>query len=323
MHLGCHRRRPYRDFHHVSDDFLGVHTSLLTNCQARPVDLLAKPAQQILAPYAMLRSPEPIYASAAYPWFNLSDPNTTLVLSSIRDHPLRLQNALAPDAGIVASYPLIQPTTEAYITPHSLAFTSVRTHFVAGSENMISVFDVSRSGQGPVERHPTIPSRRNKLVGGGVGMKGIVSALSINNEGLLAAGTFSRCVGLYASEGRGDCVAVFAVADGHEESLGMGGSGITQLLWSPCGRYLYVAERRSDGMSVYDIRVAGRRLGWLKGRRADTNQRLSVQVVRSTTGHELWAGGTDGYIRVWSNPGDTDGTLDPWIGWKAHDGKRT
>lgn len=319
MHLGHYHRRQSQDVHRVSGNDLDTHNSQLTECQARPADLLTNPAQQILAPYATLRSPESIYAFAVYPWFNLSDPATTLVLSSVRDQPLRLANALAPDAGIVASYPLIHPTTEAYIAPHSLTFTHAGTHFVTGSENLISVFDVSRNGQGPTEKHLTIPSKRNKMVGGGVGMKGIVSALSINNDGLLAAGTFSRCVALHASEGRGDRVAVFSIAGESEEYSEMGGSGITQVLWSPCGRYLYVAERKSDGVLVYDIRVAGKRLGWLKGRQADTNQRLDVEVVPTATGHEVWAGGSDGNVRVWSNPGDTEGALDPWAEWKAHD----
>jgi len=154
-------------------------------------------------------------------------------------------------------------------------------------------------------------------------MKGIVSTLDLSSTGLLAAGTFTRSVGLYDSAGQGDCIAVFSVAD--EQSSGartdIGGSGITQVRWSPCARYLYVAERKSDGILVYDIRVAGKKLGCLQGRRADTNQRLGIDVVPTQSGHEICAGGTDGGVRIWTNPWEVQGVKDPKWGWEAHDGE--
>ncbi len=149
-------------------------------------------------------------------------------------------------------------------------------------------------------------------------MKGIVSALGINSEGILAAGTFARCVSLYGSEGRGGTIAVFSVA-GEQEDIG--GRGITQLLWSPCGRYLHAMERMSNGAIVYDIRVAGKRLGLLKGRTARTNQRLSADVVATARGYEIWAGGTDGLVSVWSNPHENEKVQEATFKWKGHDGR--
>ena len=172
---------------------------------------------------------------------------------------------------------------------------------------------------------PTIPSKRKKIVGGGVGMKGIVSALSLNGDtGILAAGTFTRSVGLYDSAGKGDCIAVFSVAndtDFNNAESSIGGSGITQTLWSPCGRYLYVAERKSDGVLVYDIRVVGKNLGCLTGRKANTNQRLGVELVPTDHGHEIWAGGTDGRVRIWDKPWECEGASAPSWAWMANDGK--
>jgi hypothetical protein len=187
---------------------------------------------------------------------------------------------------------------------------------------------VSRVGEGPVVRLKTIPSKRKKIVGGGVGMKGIISAMALcKKSGVLAAGTFSRGVGLYDSEGSGDCIAVFSVADepkhGNElnSEVAIAGRGITQVLWSPCGRYLYVVERCSCGVQIYDIRVAGKRVGCLVGRDAETNQRLGVDVVNIREDrHEIWAGGLDGVVRVWENPGDIDGNVEPFLEWKAHTG---
>ncbi|KZF19325.1 WD40 repeat-like protein [Xylona heveae TC161] len=319
-----------------------------------PVDLLETPTTHHLSAYSTITCPEPVYASALYPGFNLQDGATTLALSSIRDHPIQLHSALAPT--LLASYPHVCPTTEKFITPHSLLFAPDGISFLAGSDSLISIFDVNRPGEGPFTRMPTIPSKRKKLVGGGVGMKGIVSALSMSAlDGLVAAGTFSRCIGLYAAQGRGDCVAVFSVVDEKDQRHGRGlaqrpddlsdlstsvettagtrdregnvpppnykyapGAGITQTAWSPCGRYLYVAERKSSGIIVYDIRVTGQKLGRLEGRSAHTNQRLGMDVVRVDDTHEVWAGGDDGMVRVWENAAQKEGIQFPSWEWRAH-----
>jgi WD40 repeat protein len=199
------------------------------------------------------------------------------------------------------------------------------THFLTGSDSLICLFDVSRTGSdGPVSRMPTIPSKRKQIVGGGVGMKGIVSALAVNpaGDGILAAGTFTRHIGLYSSNGSGELIGTFSIAK-TEANRDIGGRGITQLIWSPCGRYLYVAERKSDGVLVYDIRVTGQMLGYLRGRKAFTNQRMKVDVVPAGAdgSHEVWAGGTDGFMRVWKDPIYAAGGQDPDLEWKVHDGR--
>ena len=157
-------------------------------------------------------------------------------------------------------------------------------------------------------------------------------------EGLLAAGTFSRWVGVYdgrsggvgvgegvgvwdlsVAEGAGDVRRVLegdVTMDGVGTCDGMGeGAGVTQVKWSGCGRYLVVAERASDGMSVWDVRVSGRRLAWLRGRRAETMQRVGTEVF----GSEIWGGGTDGKLRVWKQAfGEREGVLGPSEEWAAH-----
>ncbi|KAI9842203.1 MAG: hypothetical protein M1837_007416 [Sclerophora amabilis] len=287
-----------------------------------PPNLLEEsPNPHELEPYSTSSSPEPIYASCIYPHFNLQDPRTTIYLSSPRDHPIALCSSIPPPDGthspILASYPLVHAPTEAYLTPHSLLFTTAGTHFLAGSDSLISLFDLSRTGEAPVTQLPTIPSKRKKLVGGGVGMKGIISAMATTPDTagtastLLASGTFTRSVGLYDAEGSGSCVAVFSIVEDQRRNstrkLGAGG-GITQLQWSACSRYLFVAERRSDAVLVYDIRVAGKKLGALWGRFARTNQRLGISVARTETGgDEVWAGGLDGVIRVWDHATELEG----------------
>ncbi|KAL9109206.1 MAG: hypothetical protein Q9227_006131 [Pyrenula ochraceoflavens] len=285
-----------------------------------PPDILEADRQpEFLKPYSTLPSPEPLYTAVPYPSFDLQAPQRCLLLSSIRDHPIRLNSALGPS--LIASYPLINATTEAYISAHSLAFSRSGSTFITGSDSLICVFDVSRPGSGPVTWLPTIPSKRKKQLGGGVGMKGIISAMALdpNNE-ILAAGTFTRQIGLYGSGGEGDCIGTFGV-QGTQADEAIGGSGVTQLLWSPCGTYLYVVERKSKGVMMYDIRNTGQILGWLEGRNAMTNQRLGVDLFPDSVsgGHEAWAGGQNGSVSIWKDPYKREGgrTVD-WA-WKAHE----
>jgi telomerase Cajal body protein 1 len=280
-----------------------------------------------LSPYSILRCPEPSYAVTSYPLFNLSDPATTLVLSSPRDLPIRLSNALYPS--VLATYPLISPTTEAYATPSSLLFSS-GTHFLTGTDSLIALFDLSRDGSGPLTRLPTIPSKRHKMKGSGIGMRGIVSALSLqpvsssddpSTESLLAAGTWTRWVSLYDASGLGGTVANWTIASAADSEAMIGGAGVSQTIWSPCGRYLFVVERKSSGVLIYDIRVTRRLVGWLEGRVAETNQRLGVDVFTAAGEGpcEVWAGGVDGTLRAWRNVAMNEGPKRPDWQWVAHE----
>lgn len=276
-----------------------------------PPDLLTPPHPKTLKPYALHHCPEPVYATAFHPSYNLQDPSTCLALASPRSLPMRLFSPFTADR-ILASYPLVSPTTEAWIAPHSLLFGPQEANtFFAGSESCVSVFDVNRDGDGPVTRMHTTPSRRGGAAGQGPGMKGIVSALGMSIRGTLAVGTYSRWVGLYDEYGRGGSGGNFFV--GTDDEVERGG-GITQVIWSFCGRYLCVVERASDGVGVWDIRGTGKRLAWLRGRHARTQQRLSVEVM----GGEVWAGGLDGVVRVWEGLGVGEGVIDPSSELKAH-----
>lgn len=345
------------------------HLILTPGAECSPPTLLTSPSRHILQPYTSLRLPTPVSTTIFYPHHSLADISTTLYLASLPDHPIRLQNTL--HTHLVASYPLIHPPTESYITPASFQFIHNGVKFLAGADSEIACFDLERSGSGPVERRALKSGSRNgRQVGRavdmttmGAGMKGIVSSMNASSEGILAAGTFSRNVGIFSDEGLGECITVFSLRDLYpaqeaSRSENTAGTGITSLQWSPCGRYLYVAERQSSTIQVYDIRVLGRRLGCLMGRRARTNQRIGFDVVQAYDGassgmqtddtreadtnhvepiateeearrmeggghHNIWSGGTDGVVRVWTNPHlMTEDAQSPSssLGWKAHDG---
>ncbi|PUU82673.1 WD40-repeat-containing domain protein [Tuber borchii] len=285
-------------------------TCVLTNSEDNilrtfvlPVDLLdLSDEPKSLTPYSQTPSAEPISCVAIYPSMSLAEPATCCFLKSTRDHPIHLHDLLTTNTR--ASYPLINPQTEKYLSPQSMLFSPEDTNkFIVGATSQISFFDLQRPGEGPYLDLKTIPTRRS--VQTGETMKGIVSALAIDN-GVLAAGTLSRQVGLYDNCGSGSTIGVFTV-DGE-------GGGITQLLWSKCGRYLHVVERKSDVISVYDVRVAGEKVESLEGRMARTNQRIGVDIAYSLEG-EVVSGGIDGMITVW----ETGGKGEKAFEWKAHD----
>ena len=282
-----------------------------------PPTLLEPPQPHVLKPYTIHQLPEPAHATALYPSYSLSDPSTCLFLASPRNLPIRLYSSLG--GGVLGSYPLVSPTTEAFIAPHSLLFpSSDRNTFLAGSNAMIAVFDISRSGEGPVTVMRTGQKRRSRSgalgfnIEAGYGLKGIISAMAVSRDGVLAAGTFGKNVGLYDDHGLGDVTAVFSIRDDADTETH--GNGVTELFWDESGRYLCVAERNSDGVSVWDIRGTGKRLAWLKGRKAITSQRMGVTLI----GEEIWAGGSDGCVRVWQKVGAREGMLEGDWEFNAH-----
>jgi telomerase Cajal body protein 1 len=176
----------------------------------------------------------------------------------------------------------------------------------------------------PTSTNPSSPSESD-----GYAAAAALATADLGRGGLLASGTWTRHVGLYdlSSPPVNACVATWGVAkaaDDLSEGGKIGGKGIVQTLWSPCGRYLLVNERRSRGLLVYDIRVNGKLLGSLTGRDADTNQRLSCAVYASADGSaqggfEVWAGDIRGRAHVWETVGSHEGPQQPIWGWNAHD----
>lgn len=146
-------------------------------------------------------------------------------------------------------------------------------------------------------------------------MRGIVSCLALQPESgavgagssMLAAGAWTRWVSLYDGEGMGGTVANWSVASAADSEAKISGTGVSQVLWSDCGRYLYVAERKSTGVLVYDVRVTGKLVAWLEGRDADTNQRMTVDLSTALGKPAVWAGGTNGTVKMWHDPGSKEG----------------
>ncbi|KAI1498899.1 hypothetical protein F5X99DRAFT_300671 [Biscogniauxia marginata] len=333
-------------------------TTLLTSSSSNlisgyvvPSDLLSpRAAPHALGPTACIPLPEPSSVLAGAPYFSLAEPWTNQLLVSSRDHPIQLfylappasSSSLAP-AAAASSYPLTKSRSETFLTATSLAWPAPGTHFVAGARSLLTKYDVSRTGDEPLARIKTIPSERHLAKGGGVGMRGTVSALgaqplsssaSGGGGSLLAAGTWTRWVGLYDfnAPAGGECVATWSIASaaagvgqgewGAGKGNGIGGDGVTQTVWSPCGRYLLIGERKSRGVLVYDVRVTGQLLGWLAGREALGNQRIGFDVFPGqegeSSGFEVWSGTSGGAVKVWEGVGGREGPHEPSWAWEAH-----
>lgn len=265
-----------------------------------PTDLLDERDElHQLQPYCDYRPSTNIQSFALYPQFDLAVASTTLVLSASADVPITLRNALDYET-VHAVYPFINDRTEEYQSARSLAFTPSGSCFIAGSHNVIAAYDVARPDASPISQYILSP-RRGAVQTDALRLKSRawISAMRLSSDGLLAIGTTEREIALFENHGLGRCLCTF-----HLESRQ--GTGVTGLQWSPCGRYLLVSERSSDAIQVFDIRDTKQEVGRLVGRNAATPQVLDIDVVSTADGFEAWAGGIDGHVKVWSNPGSKD-----------------
>ncbi len=283
-----------------------------------------------------LSFPEATNVIAPCPYFSLEVPETQVLLTALQDHPIHLHQAFPPTAEEevasgslsaprqpppLAHYNLIKSTTEQYLPVRSLIWPSAGTHFIAGTNDLVAVFDVNRTE--PLLPIKTIPSRRHKSAGQGIGMRGTVAALAAHpsrdtSTSLIAAGTWTRHIALYDLMRGGESVATWSVKDAAPD---LGGDGIVQTGWSPCGTYLLVNERQSDGILVYDLRSTKQLLATLSGRDGRTFQRLTYDVYPGTAdkgGFEVWAGTKTGTVKVWEGVGNQEGDTGSSWEWEAH-----
>ncbi|KAF3146855.1 hypothetical protein TWF569_006318 [Orbilia oligospora] len=297
-----------------------------------PPDLLTSSAPHHLLPYSITPTPTTPFTTSLYPFFTLSDPSTTQLLTSTHSQPIHLRNLLYPH--ITASYPLIHLTTEKYLTPHSLLWTTTGTHFLAGTDSQIHLFDVTRYNSGPLETFTTGKKRKSNKSNpktrvptffssstiqsssdlDNANTRSIISALSLHQQtNTLAAGTFSRRVLLYSSpyqDGVLTNVINLNSTKTHSRFKNFPGSirgnGITNISFTENGNHLVVAERRSNVVFIYDLRYPAEVWSVLVGRNAGTNQKLGVSYCSSYgTGDKrvsgvVVAGGIDGIVRIWN-----------------------
>lgn len=272
-----------------------------------------------------------VSAAVPHPSFNVAEPVTTLALIASEEIPIQLRDIVQASQGSTDqvagprthSFYLKSEASEKIQTASSLVFTSP-LKFVAGTNNQLYTFDLNRPGL-PVNCITTAPHRKYRKSFIYPGPLGTITALasapsqtSDATRSILAAGTLHREVGLFpraADEAAGMSLSI----SGDARRYGISGSGVTSCSWSPCGGYLYVAERNSDGILMYDVRNTRGCLGACIGRHAETNQRMGVDVIQTQDGHAVVAGGLDGVVRLWNNPDFRGRALVADEEWKMHD----
>ncbi|KAI9103286.1 WD40-repeat-containing domain protein [Phlyctochytrium arcticum] len=264
-------------------------TCLLSSTNEDKLLIFEKPASvtdfttihtEPLKPVLSIQEPEAVYDLAWYPHMSSADPATCCFLSSVRDHPVRMWDAYTGQ--IRCSY-TANDHLEQVIAPTALTFNLDGSSIYCGFENHIQIFSVDRPGNTGkrVQITPTKKSRK--------GQKGLVSAIAFNPDrsGMYALGTFARSVGLY-DELNNDLLHLLHLTDG---------AGITQTQFTPDGRKLLVASRKSDAIKVWDIRNTGEVVARLE-RKGDTNQRIWFDI--DGTGKWCSTGDESGKVKIFN-----------------------
>ncbi|KAK9900789.1 WD40 repeat-like protein [Cystobasidium minutum MCA 4210] len=230
-----------------------------------------------------------------FPFASLSRPETFCFVRSVRDLPVQLIDG---NTGRVrASYSIIDHQ-ERFVGPNSMTFSPDGMKLYCGFENAIECFDVANPGATGT-RHMLSPSRKAKQ-----GQKGLISsiALSLDNSGLMAAGSFTKSLYLYdASGGEPRLIRSLKSKDPSHR-----GAGVTQVNFHPTmPNYVYSTSRRMNHILVWDIRNPSDVMLALP-RPGNTHQRIHFDI--DPWGKWLTTGDTNGDVRFYDTH-DPDGDM--------------
>lgn len=206
---------------------------------------------------------ETIYDLAWYPGMNSSSPATCCFFSTSRDNPVHVWDAFTgADRGSYCAYTDAEELTAAY----SVGFDSQATKLYCGYNNCIRVFDVERPG-----RSHSLIKTFARAHHQSTGQRGIISSIAFcpDRSGLFAAASYSRNVALFSSS---PPTLLYNLTD-HR-------GGITQVMWSRDGNYLFTGARKDDEILCWDVRNTGEVCLRLQ-RECPTNQRLRFDIDAS------------------------------------------
>ena len=218
-----------------------------------------------LRPALWIKEGETIYDMEWYPGMNSGEPSTCCFLSTSRDNPVHVWDAFT--GHLRAAY-CAYTDAEELDAAYSICFDRLTpsNKLYCGFNNCIRIYDVERPGR----QHAVLKTFK-RAHGQSTGQRGIVSCAAINPDksGLLAAGTYSRNIGLYDTlSGK-----LLYNLQGHR-------GGVTQVNWGPEGCYLYSGARKDDEILCWDVRGSGDALFRLP-RAVRTNQRVQFSVDQS------------------------------------------
>ncbi|TMW66661.1 hypothetical protein Poli38472_013973 [Pythium oligandrum] len=215
-----------------------------------------------------------VYDYAWYPYMTSQDPATCIFISTSRDHPIHMWDAYTGQ--LRATYRAFDHLDE-ITAAFSVAFNATGDKIFAGYDRMIRFFDITQPSRDFVSR-PLCKTRKSRD-----GQRGIISTLHFNpdHSKIYAAGSYNGTTCIY-TEDTGEELLCLRDHDGH---------GITQVQFSPDGRYLFTGARRDGSIHCWDIRQSVQVVQSFT-RQAETNQRVEFDL--HCTGRYLATGSRDG-----------------------------
>ncbi|XP_028047467.1 telomerase Cajal body protein 1 [Monomorium pharaonis] len=220
-----------------------------------------------------------VYDTCWYPFMNSWEPVTCCFLSTSRESPVHLWDAFTGE--LRATYRAYNQVDEVEASI-SVQFVDSGKEIWCGFKNAVRTFNTDRPGRqtSDIQFKQDFPN-----------MIGLVSCIRENPimPGLVAFGTYSKCIGLY----KDGPLCTFKT-----------GSGVTQIEFSPCGMKLFSAVRKNTEFLCWDLRNPGHVLYSLEGRQSDTNQRIQFAITPDTK--QIISGGIDGYVTIWELPETTN-----------------
>ncbi|XP_003966879.2 telomerase Cajal body protein 1 [Takifugu rubripes] len=251
-----------------------------------------------MSPALRMAEGDTIYDYCWYPKMTSLEPETCFLASSSRDNPIHLWDAFYGEVrASFRPYNHLDELTAAL----SLCFTPDGSQLYCGFDKTVRVFHTERPGRDCEERPTTVKKQ---------GQGGIISCLGFSPcQSVYACGSYSRCTGLYACQ---DGTLLALLPTRHH-------GGLTHLLFSPDGNYLYTGGRKDSEILCWDLREPDNVLFTMK-RNVATNQRIYFDLDAS--GRYLISGDTEGVVSVWDTqtvpPEASEELLQPQLRFQAH-----
>uniref|UniRef100_A0A665VH61 Telomerase Cajal body protein 1 n=1 Tax=Echeneis naucrates TaxID=173247 RepID=A0A665VH61_ECHNA len=251
-----------------------------------------------MSPVLKMAEGDTIYDYCWYPKMNSVEPDTCFLASSSRDNPVHVWDAFYGE--VRASFRPYNHLDE-LTAAHSLCFSPDGTQLYCGFDKTVRVFYTDRPGRDCEER-PTVVKKQ--------GQSGIISCFGFSPcQSVYACGSYSRCAGLYSCQ---DGTLLALLPTRHH-------GGLTHLLFSPNGNYLYTGGRKDPEILCWDLREPGKVVFSLE-RNVATNQRIYFDL--DVSGRYLLSGDTEGMVSVWDSqtapPDGDEELLQPQLRFQAH-----
>ncbi|KAK9861596.1 hypothetical protein WJX84_007684 [Apatococcus fuscideae] len=235
------------------------------------------------APGLGVHEGETVYDYAWWPCMQASEPASCCFATTSRAHPVHLWDACTGQ--LRATYRAYDAVDE--VTPAvSVAFSPDGMSVWAGYNRTIHAWDVGRPGRD----YSTIVTHKKRQDG----QPGLISCIAFSPDGgLMAAGAYSGVAALYDPRS----LEMLLALSGHT-------GGITQVMFSKDGNFLYTGARRDRSIHCWDVRMSQDVVYSLRRDTPSTNQRIAFDI--EPCGRHLATGGESGAVEVFDL---RDGTL--------------